>query len=450
MLESYMMPGGRLIYERCVAFLWASCYNAAKQHNIGEDVVGMIKQQPAQEAIQTVLTRGVKQVEKEAELRRMLLEGNEGQPLRVKLGVDPTHYELTIGHAVVFRKLRQFQQMGHKAVVVIGDWTARLGDPSGREEARQALTAEQVRENAKTYFDQFFRIVDRDLTEVHYQSEWFDSFNLADALRLLSHKTVAQMLDRDDFSKRYKSGTEIYLSEFMYPLLQGYDSVMLRSDIEIGGTDQTFNLLVGRELQPIFGQPAQQILTCHLIVGLDGVQKMGKSLNNYIALTAPANDMYGKLMSLPDEAMMSYFEALTDVPQAELGEFQRKMAKGSLNPRDVKLRMAREIVSEFHNPAAAQEAEEAFIRQFSERKLPADIPDYHLSEPVNILTLLVDARLVASKSEARRLVHQGGVTFFPDAEAGEAERITDVNFTVPVIDGAILKVGKLQYIRIKK
>ncbi len=282
-----MMPGGRLIYERCVAFLWASCYNAAKQRNIGEDVVGMIKQQPAQEAIQTVLTRGVKQVEKEAELRRMLLEGNEGQPLRVKLGVDPTHYELTIGHAVVFRKLRQFQQMGHKAVVVIGDWTARLGDPSGREEARQALTAEQVRENAKTYFDQFFRIVDRDLTEVHYQSEWFDSFNLADALRLLSHKTVAQMLDRDDFSKRYKSGTEIYLSEFMYPLLQGYDSVMLRSDVEIGGTDQTFNLLVGRELQPIFGQAPQQILTVELIVGLDGYKKMGKSLSNYIAMTAP-------------------------------------------------------------------------------------------------------------------------------------------------------------------
>jgi tyrosyl-tRNA synthetase len=257
------------------------------------------------------------------------------------------------------------------------------------------------------------------------------------------------MLERDDFSKRYKSGIEISLSEFMYPLLQGYDSVMLRSDVEIGGTDQTFNLLVGRELQPAFGQPPQQILTVQLIVGLDGFKKMGKSLSNYIAMTAPAHDMFGKLMSLPDHAMRSYFETLTDVPQAELDEFERKMAEGSLNPRDVKLRMAREIVSEFHNPVAAQEAEEAFIRQFSERKLPADIPDYHLSEPVNILTLLVDARLVASKSEARRLVQQGGVTFFPEGEAGEAERITDVNFTVPVIDGAILKVGKLHYIRIK-
>ena len=408
-----------------------------------------VKPRPTQEEIEYVLTRGVVQVEKEADLRRMLLEGNKGEPLRVKLGVDPSHYDLTIGHAVVLRKLRQFQRLGHKAVVVIGDWTARLGDPSGREEARKPLTAEQVKANAATYLDQFFRIVDPDLTEVRWQSEWFDTFNLSDAIRLLRHKTVAQMLERDDFSKRYKSGIEISLSEFMYPLLQGYDSVMLRSDVEIGGTDQTFNLLVGRELQPAFGQPPQQILTVQLIVGLDGFKKMGKSLSNYIAMTAPANDMFGKLMSLPDHAMRSYFETLTDVPQAELDEFDRKMAEGSLNPRDVKLRMAREIVSEFHNPAAAQQAEEAFIRQFSERKLPADIPDYHLSEPVNILTLLVDARLVASKSEARRLVQQGGVTFFPEGEAGEAERITDVNFTVPVIDGAILKVGKLQYIRIK-
>jgi tyrosyl-tRNA synthetase len=408
-----------------------------------------VKQQPTQEEIEQVLARGVVQIEKEVDLRRMLLEGNKGEPLRVKLGIDPSHYDLTIGHAVVFRKLRQFQRLGHKAVVVIGDWTARLGDPSGREEARKPLTAEQVKANAKTYLDQFFRIVDPELTEVRWQSEWFDSFDLGDAIKLLSHKTVAQMLERDDFSKRYKGGIEITLSEFMYPLLQGYDSVMLRSDVEIGGTDQTFNLLVGRDLQPAFQQSPQQILTVQLIVGLDGFKKMGKSLSNYIAMTASAHDMFGKLMSLPDHAMRSYFETLTDVPQAELDEFERKMAEGSLNPRDVKLRMAREIVSEFHSPAAAQEAEEAFIRQFSERKLPADIPDYKLSEPVNILTLLVDSRLVASKSEARRLVQQGGITFFSEGEAGEAERITDMNFTVPVIDGAILKVGKLHYIRIK-
>ena len=408
-----------------------------------------VAQHGTHETLEHVLRRGVVQIEKEADLRRLLLEGNKGQPLRVKLGVDPSHYDLTIGHAVVFRKLRQFQELGHKAVVVIGDWTARLGDPSERENARKPLSAEQVKTHAATYLEQFFRVVDPNLTEVRWQSEWYDTFGLAETLKLLGHKTVAQMLERDDFSKRYKSGTEIYLSEFVYPLLQGYDSVALHSDVEIGGTDQTFNLLVGRELQPIFGQVPQQILTLQLIVGLDGFKKMGKSLSNYIAMTAPADDMYGKLMSLPDSAMMSYFETLTDVPQAELDEFSRKMAEGTLNPRDVKMRMAREIVANFHDAAAARKAEEAFTHQFSERKLPAGIPDYSLSQPVDILALMVDARLAKSKGEARRLVQQGGVSFFPDGEAGESQRISRVDFIVPAVDGAVLKVGKLQYIRIK-
>ncbi len=407
----------------------------------------MVTDQATHEAIEYVLTRGVVQVEKEAELRRLL---NTGKPLRIKLGVDPSHYDLTIGHAVVFRKLRQFQRLGHKAVVVIGDWTARLGDPSEREDARKPLNAEQVKDHAATYLEQFFRIVDPELTEVRWQSEWYNNFDLGDAIKLQSQKTVAQMLARDDFSKRYKSGIEIYLSEFMYPLLQGYDSVALQADVEIGGTDQTFNLLVGRELQPSFGQPSQQILTVQLIVGLDGVKKMGKSLSNYIAMTAPANDMYGKLMSLPDHAMMSYFETLTDVSQTELDEFQRRMAEGLLNPRDVKMRMAREIVGEFHNATEAQQAEESFVRQFSERELPTNIPDFQLKKPVDIVTLIVDARMANSKSEARRYVQQGSVSFFPAGEAGDVQRINDIKFSVPVIDGAILKVGKLQYIRIKK
>ena len=409
----------------------------------------IVKQQPSSKDIDYVLRRGVAQVEKEADLRRLLLEGNKGEPLRVKLGVDPTHFDLTIGHAVVFRKLRQFQQLGHKTVVVIGDWTARLGDPSGRVEARKPLTEEQVNSNAETYFEQFFRIVDPELTEVRRQSEWFDTFTLGDAIKLLGYKTVAQMLERDDFSNRYKGGIEIYLAEFMYPLLQGYDSVALRADVEIGGTDQTFNLLVGREIQPLFGQAPQQILTTHLIVGLDGVKKMGKSLDNYIAIRTPANDMYGKLMSLPDQAMHFYFETLTDVPDAELEEFDRKMADGSLNPRDVKRRMAREIVTQFHDEAAAYQAEEAFIRQFSERKLPADIPDYHLSEVHNIVELLVDAKLASSRNKARELIRQGGVTFFPLGEAGGDTRITEADYMLPPIDGAVLKVGKRQFIRIK-
>jgi tyrosyl-tRNA synthetase len=409
----------------------------------------MVEQKPTSKDIDYVLKRGVAQVEKEADLRRLLLEGNKGQPLRIKLGVDPTHYDLTIGHAVVFRKLRQFQRLGHKAVVVIGDWTARLGDPSEREEARKPLSEEQVKANASTYLDQFFRIVDPQLTEVRWQHEWFDTFTLSDAIKLLGYKTVARMLERDDFAKRYKSGVEIYLSEFMYPLLQGYDSVALRADVELGGTDQTFNLLVGRELQPAFGQPPQQILTMHLIVGLDGVKKMGKSLDNYIAMTAPANDMYGKLMSLPDHAMRSYFEALTDVDEAELDEFDRKMAEGTLNPRDVKCRMAREIVTVFHNAAAAEQAEEAFIRQFSERKLPTDIPDYRLVEPVDIVTFLVNAKLASSRNEARNIMKQGGVSIFPYGDESNEVRISDPQYAVPMQDGTIVKFGKRRYVRIR-
>ncbi len=408
-----------------------------------------VKEQPSAQAIEYLLKRGVSLVEKEADLRRMLLEGNKGQPLRVKLGVDPTHHDLTIGHAVVFRKLRQFQRMGHKAVVVIGDWTARLGDPSGREEARKSLSEEQVNKNAETYFEQFFKIVDREQTEVQRQSEWFDKFNLGDAIKLLGYKTVAQMLERDDFQKRYRSGVEINLAEFMYPLLQGYDSVALRSDVEIGGTDQTFNLLVGRDLQPIFGQAAQQILTVNLIVGLDGVKKMGKSLDNYIAMTAPANDMFGKLMSLPDQTMRTYFEALTDVTDEEIDEFERKMAEGTLNPRDVKLRMAREIVTEFHDETSAQEAQEAFIRQFSERKLPTDMPDVHLAEPVDIVAFLKNAGLVTSNNEARTLITQKAVAIYLNGESGEEQRITEPTFVVPVKDGAIIRAGKRKYVRIK-
>jgi tyrosyl-tRNA synthetase len=407
----------------------------------------MVTDQATREAIDYILTRGVVQVEKESELRHLL---NSGKALRIKLGVDPSHFDLTIGHAVVFRKLRQFQRLGHKAVVVIGDWTARLGDPSGREDARKPLTAEQVKDNAATYLEQFFRIVDPKLTEVRWQSEWYNNFDLGDAVKLQSHKTVAQMLARDDFSKRYKSGIEIYLSELMYPLLQGYDSVALRADVEIGGTDQTFNLLVGRELQPAFGQLSQQILTVQLIVGLDGVQKMGKSLRNYIAMTAPASDMYGKLMSLPDHAMMSYFETLTDVPQAELNLFQRGIAEGSLNPRDIKMRMSREIVSGFHNPTEAQEAEVAFVRQFSQRELPINIRDIQLKEPMDIATFMVNAKLAKSKGEARRLIQQGGVSLIHDGRASEGQRINDIDFIVPAEDGVIVRVGKLKFIKIRQ
>ncbi|HKD77765.1 MAG TPA: tyrosine--tRNA ligase, partial [Ktedonobacterales bacterium] len=312
----------------------------------------------------------------------------------------------------------------------------------------EPLTEAEVRENAATYLDQLFTVVDKAKTEVRWQSEWFNDFTLADVFRLGYQKTVAQMLKRDDFEKRYKAGNEIYLSEFLYPLLQGYDSVAVEADVELGGTDQTYNLLVGRELQERRGMPPQQILTCKLIVGLDGVNKMSKSLGNYIMLTGEANDMYGKLMSLPDDAMMPYFEGLTAVPTEELEVFQRGMATGSVNPRDIKMRLAREIVAEFHDPQAATQAEEAFKRQFQQSEWPAEMQTFSMAEPMPILTLLHSAGLAPSKSVARQLVSQGGVSMRPEGPNGPVERITDINAEVPAKDGLELRVGKLKFLRI--
>lgn len=396
-----------------------------------------------------VVTRAVVQVEKEAELRRLLAAGGRnGRPLRVKLGLDPTKPDLTLGHGVQLRKMRQFQDLGHQAVLIIGDWTAQLGDPSGREGAREPLSEAEVRVNAQTYLDQVFTVVDKDKTEIRWQSEWFNSFTLADVFRLGYQKTVAQMLQRDDFAKRYKSNTEIYLAEFLYPLLQGYDSIAVESDVELGGTDQTYNLLVGRELQERKGMPPQQIMTSKLLVGLDGVQKMSKSLGNYIALTAAPEDMYGKLMSLPDTAMMPYFEGLTSVPQAELDAYTADMAANRINPRDVKMRLAAAIVSEFHNPAAAHTAEEAFKRQFQQDLWPTEMPRYPLAEPKKIVDVIVDAGFAASKSAARQLILGGGVSLRAEGIDGPTARITDPNALLPAQDGAILRVGKLKFLRV--
>ena len=399
--------------------------------------------------IETVLTRAVAQVEKEADLRRLLVAGGRnGRPLRVKLGFDPSKPDLTLGHGVVLRKLRQFQEMGHIAVVIVGDWTAQLGDPTGKEGAREPLSEAEVRANAATYLDQFFSVVDKAKTEIRWQSEWFKDFTLADVFKLGYEKTVAQMLKRDHFEKRFLAGNEIYLSEFFYPLLQGYDSVAVEADVELGGTDQTYNLLVGRELQERRGMPPQQILTCGLIVGLDGVQKMSKSLGNYITLTAEPNDMYGKLMSLPDDAMRAYFEGLTYVPLDDLRAVEDGMRAGAINPRDVKMRMAREVVTQFHSAAAATEAEAAFTRQFQHNEWPTEMPTYLLREPTNILTLLFEAKLVASKSAGRTLINQGGVYLRPQGAAGPTERITDPASIIPAQPGAELRVGKLKFLRI--
>jgi tyrosyl-tRNA synthetase len=397
--------------------------------------------------INFVLKRAVSLVEKEEDLRRLLEKGGRnGKPLRVKLGFDPSKPDLTLGHGVVLRKLRQ--DLGHQAVVIVGDWTAQLGDPSGKDGAREPLSHEQVKENAETYLAQFFTVVDKNKTEIRWQSEWFTKFTLTDVIKLGYQKTVAQMLKRDHFEKRFLAGNEIYLSEFFYPLLQGYDSIMVEADVELGGTDQTYNLLVGRDLQESRGMPPQSILTCKIIVGLDGVQKMSKSLGNYIALTEDPINMYGKIMSLPDNAMMPYFEGLTNVPDAELEEFVQQMEANTINPRDIKMRLGREIVTVFHNTEAAKEAEDAFRRQFQRSEWPDEMPSYTLTEPVSLVTLMVEAKLATSKSVARQLINQGGVSYRPAGKDGEIERITDINKIIEPQAGSEIRVGKLKFLRI--
>ncbi len=396
--------------------------------------------------ITTVLTRAVAQVEKEDELKALLRQkGRRGKPLRVKLGFDPSRPDLTLGHGVVLRKLRQFQDLGHTAVVIVGDWTAQLGDPSGKEGARTPLTAEEVKSNAQSYLDQFFTVVDKSKTEVRWQSEWFNQFTLADVFRLGYQKTVAQMLKRDHFEKRFQSGNEIYISEFLYPLLQGYDSIAVEADVELGGTDQTYNLLVGRELQERRGLPAQQIVTCKLIVGLDGKEKMSKSLNNYIMLTADPADMYGKIMSLPDYAMDAYYEGLTYIPEDEWAAMKKDMATGSLNPRNVKMVLAHAIVEQFHTTQAAQAAQEAFVKQFQNREWPEDMPLVYVRRATPIVQFMVDTKMAASKSMARQLIAQGGVTIRKD---GAVEKVTDPFLELPAQNGIEVRVGKLKYARI--
>lgn len=398
--------------------------------------------------IDFVMQRAVSIVEKEGDLRRLLEHGGRnGRPLRVKLGFDPSKPDLTLGHGVVLRKLRQFQELGHQAVVIVGDWTAQLGDPSGKDGAREPLSTEQVKANAQTYLDQFFAVVDQKKTEVRWQSEWFNTFTLADVFRLGYQKTVAQMLKRDHFEKRYQEGNEIYISEFLYPLLQGYDSIAVEADVELGGTDQTYNLLVGRELQERRGMMPQQIMTCKLIVGLDGAQKMSKSLNNYIMLTAEPDDMYGKIMSLPDNAMLPYFEGLTNISDAAIQSYLSEMSAGILNPRDVKMHLAFGVVEAFHTKDVAAQAQDAFKRQFQQSEWPTEMPEYRMAEPQTILMLLHESGMASSKSVARQLIAQGGVSMRFDADHA-IERIADINAMIPAQSGIEIKVGKLKYVRI--
>lgn len=387
-----------------------------------------------------VITRGVQEIIPEKEFIEAL---KSGRPLRLKLGLDPSKPDLHIGHAVLLRKLRKLQDRGHQVVLIVGDWTAQIGDPSGQSVMRPMLTAEEVRANAETYMRQFFHIVDRKRTEVRWQSEWYDRFTLADVIRLAAKFTVAQFLQREDFRERFQAGKPLGIHELLYPLLQAYDSVAVQADVEFGGSDQRFNLLVGRELQEAMGQRPQFVFIMDLLVGIDGKVKMSKSVSNTVDLEDPPAEKYGKIMSIPDAVIMDYFTLATDVPQEELRVIARQLAAREVNPMDLKKRLAREIVAMFHGPDAARAAEAAWTATFQERHLPeAGIPEYRLGasvRSVHLVDLLVNARLAPSKSEARRLLQQRAV------------EIDGAVVQSPVVElraGSVIRVGKHRFLRV--
>ncbi|MCS7172102.1 MAG: tyrosine--tRNA ligase [Armatimonadetes bacterium] len=392
-----------------------------------------------------LLRRGAAEIVSEEELLGKL---QEGRPLRVKLGLDPTAPDIHLGFAVVLRKLRQFQDLGHEAILVIGDFTALIGDPSGKKQTRPMLSPEEVTRNAATYRAQYSRILDPERTRVVFNSQWLSPMQFADVVRLASKVTVARVMERDDFTQRWREGIPIGLHELLYPLCQAYDSVALQADVELGGTDQKFNLLMGRNLQREFGQPPQVAFLMPLLPGLDGVEKMSKSLGNYIGITEPHEEMYGKVMSIPDALMPTYFELCTELPEAEVRELVTGLERGTVHPRDAKRRLAREIVRLWHGEEAARAAEEAFDRVFARKELPEEIPEVFFREAdlwegsLPVAHLVVRAGLVRSRSEARRLVLQGGVSV-------DGRRLEDPEARVEVRDGMVLRVGKRRFARIR-
>lgn len=387
-----------------------------------------------------VIRRGADELLVEAELVEKL---KRGTPLRIKLGLDPTAPDIHIGHTVVLNKMRQMQDLGHQVIFLIGDFTSMIGDPSGRNATRPPLTREQIQANAETYHAQASKVLDPARTEIRYNSEWSDPLGAAGMIKLAARYTVARIMERDDFSKRFKANTPISIHEFLYPLMQGYDSVALKSDIELGGTDQKFNLLVGRELQKSYGQEQQCILTMPLLEGLDGVEKMSKSKGNYIAVTENANEMFGKTMSISDDLMWRWFELLSFRSPGEIAGFKREVAAGR-NPRDIKVLLAQEIVARFHDQAAGKHALAEFEARFRQGALPEDMPEVTLhiaGESIGIAQALKQAGLVESTSEALRLIEGGGLKV-------NGERVGDKGLTLPKGEVFIAQAGKRRFARI--
>lgn len=407
-----------------------------------------VRLHPDVDAHLSAIRRGAVAIVQEDELRdRVARSIAEGRPLRVKAGFDPTAPDLHLGHAVLIRKLRQFQDLGHTVIFLIGDFTGMIGDPTGRSETRRALTRDEVAANARTYQEQFGKILIRERTEIRFNSEWMSGMSSEDLVRLASQYTMARILERDDFEKRHRAGLPIHIHEFLYPLIQGYDSVALRADVELGGTDQRFNLLVGREIQRAYGQPPQVVLTMPLLEGLDGKEKMSKSSGNYVGITESPGGMFGKLMSISDDLMWRYYELLSGSSEAEIGEYREGVRTGALHPMRAKEQLASEIVGQFHTPGAAVEAREEFDRVHKERKTPSKVEERLLkrsSDVIPLAELLEVFEMASSRSEARRLISQGAVKIDEVVQRDPMARIT-----VPGDRSILLQVGRRQFLNVR-
>ncbi len=390
-----------------------------------------------------MLKRGTVEIYSEQELAEKLTEAaRTGRQLRIKLGLDPTSPDIHLGHTVVLRKMRQFQDLGHKAVLIIGDYTARIGDPSGQDSTRPMLSPQQIEANAKTYFNQAGKILDTsdDKLEIKYNSQWLEGLNLMDVLHLVSKKTVAQMLQRDSFKKRFQAEEDIFVHEFLYPLMQGYDSVMVKSDVELGGTDQTFNNLVGRDIQRAYGQPPQVVITMPILVGLDGKEKMSKSKGNYIGVTDQPSDMFGKVMSISDDMMENYFTLLTNLPADKIADLTNT---DKTHPKETKVLLGKTIVAQFYGESTAQNAASEFDKVFAQGQLPDEIPEVQIpAEPIMASKLLLHCKLVSSGGEAKRMIKQGGCNI-------DSRKISDPNEQITPTDGMVIQVGKRKFARLK-
>ena len=391
-----------------------------------------------------VIKRGVSEIIPEDDLVKKLEHSIKiNKPLNIKLGCDPSRPDLHLGHSVVLRKLRQFQDLGHQAILIIGDFTGMIGDPSGKSKTRPSLSLEETRHNGQSYFEQATKILSTKHVSMQYNSDWLGKMNFTDVIRLASKYTIARMMERDDFNLRYKAGEPISVHEFLYPLAQAMDSVAIQADVELGGTDQKFNLLVGRDIQREFGLEPQVALMMPILAGTDGVEKMSKSLDNYIAVNDSARDIYGKTLSIPDSLIYQYFELATDVPKKELEEIKKFLENPKNNPRDIKRKLARSLVQLYYTKEAAHQAEDEFDRIFIEKSIPDNIEEFKCNDSMNILTLLTESKLVASKGEARRLIEQGGVTI-------DNERVSDPLSLLPDKIEFIVKIGKRLFLKVIK